>query len=84
MVRSVVVVVAGVTGRTEVSSVVIVLLVVRGSSDAQPERTPREAATRQESKSVFIFLILLKGRDAPAHGSKRIQCGQVGLVLLMA
>lgn len=55
----VVVVVAGVTGRTVVSSVVVVVDADRGSSEAQPENAPRKEASRQGSKSFFIILILL-------------------------
>lgn len=72
-----VVVVVGFAGCTVVSSVVV-LLVVRGSSEAQPESAPRTEARRQGSKSFFIILILLTGRHAPAHGSKRMQ--RAGLV----
>ena len=65
MVCSVVVVVLGLAGRTVVSSVVVVLLVVRGSSEAQPDSAPRAEASRQGSKSFFIILISLTGRLAP-------------------
>jgi len=64
VVCSVVVVLVGFTGRTVVSSVVEVL-VVRGSSEAQPESAPRTEARRQGSKSFFIIWISLTGRYAP-------------------
>ena len=67
----------GFAGCTVVSSVVVVLLVVRGSSEAQPESAPRKEASRQGSKSFFIILIYLTGHHALAHRSKRIQLAQV-------
>ena len=69
MVCSVVVVVLGLAGCTVVSSVVVVLLVVRGSSEAQPDSAPRAEASRQGSKSFFIILISFPAEGALAYAS---------------
>ena len=65
MVCSVVVEVVGLVGRTVVCSVEVEVLVVRGSSEAQPESAPIAEARMQGSKSFFIIWISLTGRYAP-------------------
>jgi len=79
----VVVVVVGFTGCTVVSSDVVVVLDVWGSSDAQPESAAGTEASRQESKSsFFIILISYTRRYALAHGSKRTNASKL-LVLIV-
>ena len=79
VVCSVVVVVDGFAGRTVVSSVVVMLLVVRGSSEAQPDKAPMPETSRQESNSFFIILILSATRGAPAYASKRTHTPKLGI-----
>ena len=59
MVCSVVVVVAGLAGRTVVSSIVVEVVVVRGSSEAQPESAPKAEASRQGSKNFFMIMVVV-------------------------
>jgi hypothetical protein len=61
-----------------VSSVVVEVVVVWGWSEAQPDKAPITEASRQESKSFFINLILSTAGDAPAYASKRTQASELG------
>jgi len=61
-----------------VSSDVVEVVVVWGCSEAQPDRAPMTEASRQESESFFINMILLTAGGAPAYASKRTHAPKLG------
>jgi len=67
VVCSVVVVVAGETGRTVVSSEVVEEVVLWGASEAQPEKAPGREMSRQARRMFFIY-IFGKGNASAVHG----------------